>query len=148
MTIRIGRLGKLSCAHPAPGAADWDAIEKNPSTPSEVQNAARAKVYQQLTGKIHAEIPDTVELDKTLQPNLELRSHLIRKVGERLVDDPHAATAEAQNEFKKGSQTIENQMHNERAVRYRKNLGRALLAAGVVKTLGGKNILEILEHLI
>jgi hypothetical protein len=55
---------------------DWDSIEKNPSTPSEVQNAARAKVYQLLTGKTHAEIPDTVELDKTLQPNLELRSHL------------------------------------------------------------------------
>jgi hypothetical protein len=127
---------------------DWDSIEKNPSTPSEVQNAARAKVYQQLTGKIHAEIPETVELDKTLQPNLELRSHLIRKVGERLVDDPHAATVEAQNEFKKGSQTIENQLHNERAVQYRKRFTQALLAGGILKLVGGKRALEILEALL
>ena len=49
---------------------DWDQIEKNPTTPKEVQNAARAKLYRAIGDKIHSEIPETVELDKTLQPNL------------------------------------------------------------------------------
>jgi hypothetical protein len=118
---------------------DWDSIEKNPSTPSEVQNAARAKVYQQLTGKIHAEIPDTVELDKTLQPNLELRSHLVRKVGERLVDDPHAATVEAQSELKKGATTVENAAHNEAVQKNWNRVKAALVVAGI----GGGLIHEV-----
>ena len=79
---------------------DWDDISKNPTTTAEVQNVARAKVYRALGNKIHTEIPETVELDKTLQPNLELRSHMYKKLGERVVDDPHAATVEAQSELK------------------------------------------------
>jgi hypothetical protein len=121
---------------------DWDSIEKNPATPQEVQNAARAKIYRAIGDKIHNEIPETVELDKTLQPNLELRSHLVKKVGERLVDDPHAATVEAQSELKKGQATVENNLHNEQVA---KNWGRirtALFAAGVS---GG--VLEGLKHI-
>jgi hypothetical protein len=92
---------------------DWDKIEKNPSTPQEVQNAARARVYRALGEKLHDEIPSTVELDKALQPNLELMSHMKSKLGERVVDDPHAATVEHQSELKKGKATIDNAAHNE-----------------------------------
>jgi hypothetical protein len=92
---------------------DWDKIEKNPSTPQEVQNAARARVYRALGEKIHDEIPATVEIDKGLQPNLELMSHMKSKLGERVVDDPHAATVEHQSELKKGKATIDNATHND-----------------------------------
>jgi hypothetical protein len=122
---------------------DWDSIEKNPSTPAEVQNAARVKVYRAIGEKIHSEIPDTVELDKTLSPNLELRSHMVRKLGERVVEDPHAATVEAQSELKKGQQTVDNAAHNEMVA---KNWGRikaALITAGV-----GTGVLEGIKHAI
>jgi hypothetical protein len=92
---------------------DWDKIEKNPSTPQEVQNAARARVYRALGEKIHDEIPATIDIDKGLQPNLELMSHMKSKLGERVVDDPHAATVEHQSELKKGKATINNATHNE-----------------------------------
>lgn len=105
---------------------DWDAVEKNPSTPAEVQNAARVKVYRHITGKIHEEIPETVAIDKQLGPQLELRSHMRSKLGDRVADDPHAATAESNSEFKKGKQSVENAEHNSRAESYRKNLGIAL----------------------
>jgi hypothetical protein len=55
---------------------DWENISKNPETPKEVQNVTRAKVYRAITGKIHSEVPETAPLDKIMQPNLELRSHL------------------------------------------------------------------------
>jgi hypothetical protein len=110
---------------------DWDAIEKNPSTPAEVQNAARARVYKALTDKIHDEIPDTVPVDKDLQPNLELRSHMVRKLGQRVIDDPHAATVEAQSEFKKGQTTVENDLHNEQVAKNWGYVKAALIAAGV-----------------
>jgi hypothetical protein len=110
---------------------DWDKIEKNPTTPAEVQNLAKAKVYRALGDKIHSEIPETVELDKVLQPNLELRSHLQRKVGERLVDDPHSATVEAQSELKKGKTQIENQAHNAQVAKNWALVKAAGLAAGV-----------------
>jgi hypothetical protein len=110
---------------------DWDDIQKNPTTPKEVQNAARAKVYRAIGEKIHTDIPDTVELDKILQPNLELRSHLQRKVGERLVDDPHAATVEAQSEFKKGETTVKNNLHNEEVVKNWNRVKVGLVALGV-----------------
>jgi hypothetical protein len=110
---------------------DWDQIEKNPTTPKEVQNAARAKLYRAIGDKIHSEIPETVELDKTLQPNLELRSHLERKVGSRLVDDPHAATVEAQSELKKGQTTVENALHNEQVQKNWQRVKGGLIALGV-----------------
>jgi len=122
---------------------DWDSIEKNPSTPSEVQNAARAKVYQQLTGKIHAEIPETVELDKVLQPNLELRSHLVRKVGERLVEDPIAATNEAESELRKGKNKVEVDTHNEQVGKNWQKVKAALIALGI----GGGLLHEIEKFL-
>lgn len=110
---------------------DWDAIEKNPSTPTEVQNAARAKVYRAIGEKIHSEIPDTVPLDKELQPHLELRSHMRSKLGERVVDDPLAAKAEAQSELKKGQTTIDNALHNEKVQRNWKIVKAGLIAAGI-----------------
>jgi hypothetical protein len=110
---------------------DWDAIEKNPSTPTEVQNAARAKVYRAIGEKIHSEIPDTIPLDKELQPHLELRSHMRSKLGERVVDDPLAAKAEAQSELKKGQTTIDNALHNEKVQRNWKVVKAGLIAAGI-----------------
>jgi hypothetical protein len=122
---------------------DWDSIEKNPSTPAEVQNAARAKVYRAIGDKIHSEVPDTVDLDKKLSPNLELRSHMVRKLGERVVDDPHAATVEAQSELKKGQQTVENAEHNEQVAKNWSRIKTALVTAGV-----GAGALEGIKHLI
>jgi hypothetical protein len=109
---------------------DWDKIEKNPSTPTEVQNLARVKVYQALGDKIHSEIPETVSLDKVLQPNLELRSHMATKLGQRVIEDPHAATVEHQSEFRKGQTTIDNAIHNEAVARNWKIIRAAALAAG------------------
>jgi hypothetical protein len=110
---------------------DWDAIEKNPSTPTEVQNAARAKVYRAIGEKIHSEIPDTIPLDQELQPHLELRSHMKSKLGERVVDDPLAAKAEAQSEFKKGQTTVENTLHNEQVAKNWNRIKYGLVAAGI-----------------
>jgi hypothetical protein len=110
---------------------DWDKLENNPTTPAEVQNLARAKVYKALGDKIHVEIPDTVALDKTLQPNLELRSHMRTKLGDRVVEDPHAATAEAQSEFKKGTTSVENALHNAQVEKNWQKIKIALIAAGV-----------------
>jgi hypothetical protein len=110
---------------------DWDDIVRNPTTPAEVQNAARVKVYRALGEKIHAEIPETVELDKTLQPNLELRSHMVRKLGERVVDDPLAATTEHQTELKKGQTTVENAAHNEQVLKNWSKVKYALIGLGV-----------------
>ena len=122
---------------------DWDAIEKNPSTPAEAQNLARVKVYQAIGNKIHAEIPETVELDKTLQPNLELRSHMQRKLGERVVDDPHAATVEAQSELKKGKDALDVAAHNEAVAKNWQRIKASLIVLGV----GGGVIHEIEKFL-
>jgi hypothetical protein len=108
---------------------DWDKIEKNPSTPAEAQNLARVKVYQALGSKIHAEIPDTIPLDKILQPNVELRSHMASKLGQRVIDDPHAATVEAQSEFNKGKTSIENALHNDKVAKNWKIIKSAAIAA-------------------
>ncbi len=124
---------------------DWDKIEKNPSTPAEVQNLARVKIYKALGNKIHAEIPETVELDKTLQPNIELRSHIISKTSERFRTDPHAATVEHQSEFNKGQTTVENAAHNEKVARNWKIVTGALTAAGLYE---GKDILNFLKDVL
>jgi hypothetical protein len=118
---------------------DWDKIEKNPSTPQEVQNAARARVYRALGEKIHDEIPTTVNIDKGLQPNLELMSHMKSKLGERVVDDPHAATVEHQSELKKGKTSVENDAHNEVVAKNWARVKTALITLGV----GGGIIHEI-----
>jgi hypothetical protein len=122
---------------------DWDDIVKNPTTASEVQNAARAKVYRALGEKIHSEIPETVELDKTLQPNLELRSHMVRKLGERVVDDPIAATAEHQSELKKGQTTVENAAHNEQVLKNWSKVKYALIGLGV-----GTGVIHEIENFL
>jgi hypothetical protein len=117
---------------------DWDKIEKNPTTPAEIQNTARVKVYRALGNKIH-EIPGTVALDKELAPNLELRSHMRSKLGDRVVDDPHAATVEAQSELEKGKAVIENAAHNEQVAKNWSRIKAALIAAGI----GGGVVHEI-----
>ena len=122
---------------------DWDKVEKNPTTAAEVQNAARVKVYRALGDKIHSEIPETVELDKQLAPNLELRSHIRSKLGDRVVDDPQAATAEAQSEFKKGKTTIDNAIHNEAVAKNWQRIKAGLIVLGV----GGGVIHEIEKFL-
>ena len=88
-------------------------------------------------------MPDTVSLDKVLQPNLELRSHMTSKLGERVVNDPHAATVEAQSEFKKGQTAIENAAHNDAVANRWSVIGSTLKALGYAG-LGG----EVLKHLV
>jgi hypothetical protein len=117
---------------------DWDSIEKNPGTPAEAQNAARAKIYKLLGAKLHDEIPETVELDKILSPNIELRSHMIRKLGERVVDDPAAATAEHLSELNKGKAVLDKAAHDAKVTR---NWQAIKIAAGAV---GGGELLKIL----
>lgn len=124
---------------------DWDDIQKNPSTPTEVQNATRARVYRAIGNKIHGDIPETVELDKTLQPNLELRSHMQRKLGDRVVDEPLAAKEEAQAELKKGQTSIENALHNEKVDRNWKILGPVI--KGALGTAGATAAYETVKHL-
>ena len=125
---------------------DWSDISKNPTTPAEVTNATRARVYRALGDKIHEEIPETVELDKTLQPNLELRSHMRSKLGDRVVDDPMAAKSEAQSEFKKGKTAVENAAHNEQVA---KNWGIIKTAINALPWVGGGvyTLDKILENL-
>ena len=53
------------------------------------------------------------------------------KLGERVVDDPHAATVEAQSELKKGQTTVENALHNEKVVRNQAILKAVLKAIGI-----------------
>ena len=122
---------------------DWDQIEKNPSTPKEAQNLARVKVYKAIGDKIHSDIPDTVALDKVLQPNLELKSHMASKLGERVVDDPHAATVEHQSELKKGTDTIENAAHNEQVAKNWSRIKTGLIALGV-----GSGIIHEIEKFL
>ncbi len=128
---------------------DWDDIQKNPGNPTEVQNLVRVKVYQALGNKIHGEIPETIDLDKTLQPNLELRAHMKSKLGKRVVEDPIAATAEAQSEFKKGQATIQNATHNARVTANRSVLGAAIKgAAGAAGAGSLYGAYEIAKELI
>lgn len=116
---------------------DWSDISKNPTTAAEVTNAARARIYRALGEKIHDAVPETVDLDRQLSPQLELRSHMRAKLGSRLVDDPLAASAEAESEFRKGKVQIDTAKHNLRADKYRRNLGIALGLGGTGITLEG-----------
>lgn len=122
---------------------DWSEISKNPTTAGEVQNAARAKLYRALGEKIHSEIPETVEFDKQLSPNLELRSHIRSKLGDRVVDDPHAATSEAQSEFKKGKTAIENAAHNENVAKNWQRVKYGLITLGV-----GSGVIHEIDKLL
>ena len=110
---------------------DWENISKNPETPKEVQNATRAKVYRAITDKIHSEVPKSAPLDKIMQPNLELRSHLRNRLGDRAFEDVHAATAESQEQAKLGKQKIENDAHNEQVAKNWQKVKYALITAGV-----------------
>jgi hypothetical protein len=86
---------------------DWDKTAKNPETAGEVQNEARKTIYRALGNKVHTEVPATVPIDKTLQPNLELRSYYRNNLGDRAVDSPADATIEHQNEFQKGRAQVQ-----------------------------------------
>jgi hypothetical protein len=109
---------------------DWSDINRNPTTPAEVTNTARVRVYRALGDKIHDAIPETVEIDKQLGPQLELRSHMRAKLGDRVVDDPLAATAEHQSEFKKGQQQLEVENHNNQVKKNWGYIKAALLGLG------------------
>jgi hypothetical protein len=110
---------------------DWENISKNPERPKEVQNTTRAKVYRAITDKIHSEVPETVALDKVMQPNLELRSRLRNRLGDRAFEDVHAATAEAQEQAKPGKQKIEKDLHNDQVAKNWQKVKYALITAGV-----------------
>jgi hypothetical protein len=110
---------------------DWENVSKNPETPKEVQNATRAKVYRAITDKIHSEVPEAAPLDKIMQPNLELRSHLRNRLGDRAFESVHAATAESQEQAKLGKQKIENDAHNEQVAKNWQRVKYALITAGV-----------------
>lgn len=122
---------------------DWENISKNPETPKEVQNVTRAKVYRAITDKIHSEVPETGALDKVMQPNLELRSHLGNRLGERAFEDVHAATAESQEQAKLGKQKIENDLHNQQVAKNWQKVKYALIAAGV-----GSGLSAHFEHFL
>jgi hypothetical protein len=122
---------------------DWENISKNPETPKEVQNATRAKVYRAITDKIHSEVPETVALDKIMQPNLELRSHLRNRLGDRAFEDVHAATAESQEQAKLGKQKIENDLHNAQVAKNWQKVKYALITAGV-----GEGLLTQFKHFL
>jgi hypothetical protein len=122
---------------------DWENVSKSPETPKQAQNTAKTLLYRTLTNKIHSEIPDTVGLDKTLQPNLELRSHLRNRLGDRAFEDPIAASAEAQEQARRGKQAVEDDAHNAQVT---KNWGRVkttLIGLGI-----GGGVLREIEHLI
>jgi hypothetical protein len=102
------------------------------------------KVYRALGDKIHTEIPATVELDKTLQPNLELRSHLKNRLGERAMSDPHAAGVEAETQAKLGKQKIDNDAHNARVDRNWKVVGPLIGTALAGAGLSG--VYETIKH--
>ena len=91
---------------------DWNNIVHSPETAGEAKNLAQSKIYNALGNKIHAEIPQTAELDKVFQPNLELQSHLDAKLGRGISRDPLAANAEHLSELKKGQTQIANEAHN------------------------------------
>jgi len=84
----------------------------------------------------------TVEFDKQLSPNLELRSHIRSKLGDRVVDDPRAATSEAQSEFRKGKTAIENAAHNEAVVKNWQRVKYGLIA------LGGSGLVHEIDKLL
>lgn len=89
----------------------WDDLTDQPGTQPEFTNWTRAKIYKALGDKIHAEIPETVALDKQMRPNLELRAHMRTKLG-TVADDPARAAIEAENEFAKGREALEVEKHN------------------------------------
>jgi hypothetical protein len=122
---------------------DWENISKNPETPKEVQNVTRAKVYRAITDKIQSEVPETVALDKIMQPNLELRSHLRNRLGDRAFEDVHAATAESQEQAKLGKQKIDNDLHNEQVAKNWQKVKYALITAGV-----GSELLAQFKHFL
>jgi hypothetical protein len=102
---------------------DWNNIVKNPDTPGETQNLARAKIYRALTDKIHEEIPETVPLDKIFQPNLELQSHLDAKLGTALSRDPAEAEAQRASELEKGKRQLGDEAYNEVIAKNRRLAG-------------------------
>lgn len=91
---------------------NWNDIPKNPETPGEVQNVAKARIYKVFTDKLH-EIPGMLELDKTFQPNLELQSHLDAKLGETVSRNPPEANAQRQSELAKGKNQLDTEKYNE-----------------------------------
>jgi hypothetical protein len=110
---------------------DWNNITRNPETAGEAKNLTQVKIYNALGEKLHTEIPETVELDKIFQPNLELRSHLAAKLGKALVRNPLEADAMQAAEHQKGLRQLSVEAHNAKVARNQAIARQALVAAGV-----------------
>ena len=125
---------------------DWNNIVRNPETSGEAANLTKVKIYNSLGNKIHTEIPETVELDKIFQPNLELQSHLDAKLGKAVSRDPVEANAQAASEFRKGKVALNVAKHN---AQVDKNIGIAkkVLTALGAGAAGGIGI-DMAKHLI
>jgi hypothetical protein len=125
---------------------DWNNIVRNPETSGEAANLTKVKIYNSLGNKIHTEIPETVELDKVFQPNLELQSHLDAKLGKAVSRDPVEANAQAASEFRKGKIALNVTKHN---AQVDKNIGIAkkVLTALGAGAAGGIGI-DLGKHLI
>jgi hypothetical protein len=52
---------------------DWSDIRQSPETTKDAKDLVQAKIYRALGEKLHTEIPETAQLDKVFQPNLELQ---------------------------------------------------------------------------
>lgn len=102
---------------------DWENLTNLPETPKETVNSARALIYRALGEKIHDAVPDTVAVDAQLQPNIELRSYYRNRLGDRAVDDPVGAAAEATSEFQKGKKVIDTKAYNDQVAQNRKIAG-------------------------
>ena len=102
---------------------DWENLTNIPETPKETVNSARAVIYRALGDKVHEAVPETVAVDGQLQPNIELRSYYRNRLGDRAVDDPVGAAAEATSEFQKGKKVIDTKAYNDQVAQNRKIAG-------------------------
>jgi hypothetical protein len=105
---------------------DWANITHSPETAGEAKNLAQAKIYNALGTKLHAEIPETVDLDKVFQPNLELQTFLDKNGVSR---NPVDANAEHLSELAKGKRKVAVDAHN---AQVDKNWNRIKMAGKVV----------------
>jgi heterodisulfide reductase subunit C len=91
---------------------DWSDIRQSPETTKDAKDLVQAKIYRALGTKLHTEIPETAELDKIFQPNLELQSHLDKKLGTSISRDPVEANAQHLSELNKGKRQLAVDAHN------------------------------------
>lgn len=117
---------------------DWENLTNIPETPKETVNSARAIIYRALGDKVHEAVPETVAVDAQLQPNIELRSYYRNRLGDRAVDDPVGATAEAESEFQKGKRVLDTKKYNEQVAKNREIAGLDQAPAPTTGPVGEK----------